>query len=234
MVVLGSGATACAALAGVFAVGGESVTLVVRDVARAAGTLAVARAHGFHRRPVTWDDLGVGDLVTAKSLINTTPADALGPALAERLVAALPPWSVVLDAVYHPWPTPLAEAAAARGLPVATGLDMLLHQAFGQVEQFTGLPAPREAMHEALAATTDVDPPAPAGVSARGCQPGGHAHVRRQKSPHLGGPPASDLLRARRFENRSVPRAAGGARPCSLLRPPSPSSGRVHRPRHGA
>ena len=64
---------------------------------------------------------------------------------------------MVLDAVYHPWPTPLAAAAAARGLPVATGLDMLLHQAFGQVEQFTGLPAPREAMHAALAATTDVD-----------------------------------------------------------------------------
>ena len=63
---------------------------------------------------------------------------------------------MVLDAVYHPWPTPLATAAAARGLPVATGLDMLLHQAFGQVEQFTGRPAPREAMREALAATTDV------------------------------------------------------------------------------
>jgi shikimate dehydrogenase len=157
VVVLGSGATACAALAGVYDVGCEAVTLVVRDVARAAGTLAVARAHGFDRRAVTWADLGVGDLVTAKALINTTPADALEPALAERLVAALPRWSVVLDAVYHPWPTPLAAAAAARGLPVATGLDMLLHQAFGQVEQFTGRPAPREAMREALAATTDVE-----------------------------------------------------------------------------
>ncbi|HSK59761.1 MAG TPA: shikimate dehydrogenase, partial [Actinomycetospora sp.] len=50
VVILGSGATACAALAGVYDVGSEAVTLVVRDVARAAGTLAVARAHGFNRR----------------------------------------------------------------------------------------------------------------------------------------------------------------------------------------
>ncbi|MDF2979170.1 MAG: shikimate dehydrogenase [Actinomycetospora sp.] len=155
VVVLGSGATACAALAGVFEVGAEAVTLVVRDVDRAAGTLAVARAHGFSRRAVTWDDLGVGDFVTARALINTTPADALEPALVERIVTLLPPWSVVLDAVYHPWPTPLAAAATARGLPVATGLDMLLHQAFWQVEQFTGCPAPREAMRDALAATVD-------------------------------------------------------------------------------
>ena len=157
VVILGSGATACAALAGIHEIGSEAVTLVVRDVARAAGTMAVARAHGLNRRAVTWADLGVGDLVTAKVLINTTPADALEPALAERIVATLPPWSVLLDAVYHPWPTPLAAAAAARGLPVATGLDMLLHQAFGQVEQFTGRPAPRAAMRDALAASVDVD-----------------------------------------------------------------------------
>ncbi|RET70115.1 shikimate dehydrogenase, partial [Mycobacterium tuberculosis] len=35
---------------------------------------------------------------------------------------------------------------------VISGLQMLLHQAFAQVEQFTGLPAPREAMTCALAA----------------------------------------------------------------------------------
>jgi shikimate dehydrogenase len=34
---------------------------------------------------------------------------------------------------------------------VINGLQMLLHQAFAQVEQFTGLPAPVEAMKAALA-----------------------------------------------------------------------------------
>ncbi|GAA4859665.1 shikimate dehydrogenase [Actinomycetospora straminea] len=156
VVVLGSGATASAALGGVYEVGSEAVTLVVRDEVRAAGTLEVARAHGFMRRAVTWPDLEPADLSRAKALVNTTPAGSIDADLATWIVAALPEWAVVLDAVYHPWPTPLAAAAAVRGLSVATGLDMLLHQAFGQVEQFTGLPAPREAMHEALGATADL------------------------------------------------------------------------------
>jgi shikimate dehydrogenase len=155
-VVLGSGATACAALGGIYEIGCEGVTLIVRDPDRAAGTLDVAREFGFARRAVTWADLTPRDLASAKALVNTTPAGSVDAALASRLVESLPDWAVVLDAVYHPWPTPLAAAAASRGLTVATGLDMLLHQAFGQVEQFTGLPAPREAMHAALATTADT------------------------------------------------------------------------------
>jgi shikimate dehydrogenase len=58
----------------------------------------------------------------------------------------------LLDVVYHPWPTPLALAARRRGRRLGTGLDMLLHQAFGQVEQFTGASAPGEAMRDALRA----------------------------------------------------------------------------------
>jgi shikimate dehydrogenase len=34
---------------------------------------------------------------------------------------------------------------------VASGLDLLLAQAIGQFEQFTGVPAPVDAMREALA-----------------------------------------------------------------------------------
>ncbi len=51
--------------------------------------------------------------------------------------------------VYHPWPTPLAQAAAAAGSVVASGYAMLLHQAAAQVELMTGKPAPLEAMREA-------------------------------------------------------------------------------------
>jgi shikimate dehydrogenase len=57
---------------------------------------------------------------------------------------------VLLDAIYDPWPTPLAAAVEAAGGRVISGLQMLLHQAFAQVEQFTGLPAPREVMAAAL------------------------------------------------------------------------------------
>jgi shikimate dehydrogenase len=53
----------------------------------------------------------------------------------------------LLDVVYHPWPTPLALAAAESGAIVAGGFDLLLHQAARQVELITGIkPAPLEAM----------------------------------------------------------------------------------------
>lgn len=154
--VLGNGATAAAAVGGLDDVGCEAVTVVARDEARAAGVLEVARAYGMRHHTVTWGDLVPAHLAEATVLINTTPAGSVDTERAAMLVDALPAWAVVLDAVYHPWPTPLAAAAQARGLAVATGLDMLLHQAFGQVEQFTGRPAPRAAMHAALAAATDV------------------------------------------------------------------------------
>ena len=55
----------------------------------------------------------------------------------------------VLDVVYHPWPTPLAQAADRGRAIVASGFAMLLHQAAAQVELMTGKPAPLEAMRAA-------------------------------------------------------------------------------------
>ncbi len=77
--------------------------------------------------------------------MSTLPADVA--ALHADTVAGVP---VLLDAIYEPWPTPLAAAVEAAGGVVISGLQMLLHQAFAQVEQFTGLPAPKEAMRAAL------------------------------------------------------------------------------------
>ncbi len=156
-VLLGAGGTASAAVGALYDLGNEAVTVVVRDPARAADTLEVARSYGMDRRAIRFDEVRDDDLARAKALVNTTPAGVVDDALAARLVGALPSWAVVLDAVYHPWPTPLAEAATRRGLAVATGLDMLLHQAFGQVEQFTGRPAPRAAMHGALVRATGFE-----------------------------------------------------------------------------
>lgn len=156
-VVLGAGGTASAAVGALHELGVEVVTVIVRDPARAADTLEVARGYGMTRRTVRFADVHADDLAGAGALISTTPAGAVDEALASRLVDALPGGAVVLDAVYHPWPTPLAAAAARRGLPVATGLDMLLHQAFGQVEQFTGRPAPRTEMHRALVDATGFE-----------------------------------------------------------------------------
>ncbi len=148
--LLGAGSTAAAALVGLAELGVPRASVVVRDTTRAADALACAARVGLTVDVLAWDVLewarvaGEVDLV-----VSTVPAGAVD-GVSARLAAA----PCVLDVVYHPWPTPLARAVADRGGILATGLDMLLHQAFGQVAQFTGRPAPRAAMREALAAAT--------------------------------------------------------------------------------
>jgi shikimate-5-dehydrogenase len=149
-VVLGAGGTACAALAGLAALGVSSATVVVRDTARAREAAACGKAVGLTVTVSTWAAADFPELASSASvLVNTTPPEAVS-----ALVPALSLAPCVLDVIYHPWPTPLATAVADQGGVLATGLDMLLHQAFGQVEQFTGQAAPREAMRDALRAKT--------------------------------------------------------------------------------
>ena len=150
-VLLGAGATACAALAALVELDVPDAVLVVRDLDRAARARQCAARLGM--RPlevVLWSATDFADLAaSADVLVSTVPTAATEPIAAELAAA-----SCVLDVIYHPWPTPLAQAVQGRGGRVATGLDMLLHQAFGQVEQFTGLPAPRGPMRDALAEAT--------------------------------------------------------------------------------
>jgi shikimate dehydrogenase len=143
--VLGAGGTARSALATLRELGlGEAVVLV-RDQARAGDLLAAARRLGVavELRPFTGKP-GDGDLV-----ISTVPAGA-GDSWAEQAVVPGHLPCAVLDVVYHPWPTVLAQAAMREGIPVASGLDLLLHQAARQVELMTGLPAPVAAMRDAV------------------------------------------------------------------------------------
>jgi shikimate dehydrogenase len=156
-VILGAGGTAAAAAAAFLDLGLTTVRLVVREPARAARTAQAAERAGLTVEVLRWADVDFAAMAHGASvLINTVPPDAVRPHAAD--LAAVP---CVLDAIYHPWPTPLAEAVHARGGRLATGLDMLLHQAFGQVEHFTGMPAPREAMRDALREATGKILPLP-------------------------------------------------------------------------
>jgi shikimate dehydrogenase len=156
-VVLGAGGTACAALAGLAALGVSRASVVVRDVSRATEAAACATAVGLTVDLVPWASADVAALASSASVVvNTTPPEAVAD-----LVPALSQAPCVLDVIYHPWPTPLAAAVTSRGGMLATGLDMLLHQAFGQVAQFTGMTPPREAMRAALRSATDGALPLP-------------------------------------------------------------------------
>ncbi|AHH19328.1 putative shikimate dehydrogenase AroE [Nocardia nova SH22a] len=145
-VVLGAGGTARPALLALADLGAREVTVVARDAERAASTLALARRLGMATEFTDFDaDRVRAVCAAADAVVSTIPA--AGAAIVAESVAAAP---VVLDAIYDPWPTPLAAAVARAGHTVVSGLQMLLNQAYGQVEQFTGRPAPRAAMAAAL------------------------------------------------------------------------------------
>jgi shikimate dehydrogenase len=157
--VLGAGGTAAAAVVGLAALGVRAVDLVVREPARAVETVESAEKAGLVVNVRPWSEADFSALAAnAAVVVSTVP-----PAAVEPIIDVLAGVPCLLDVIYHPWPTPLADAVAARGGQLATGLDMLLHQAFGQVEHFTGLPAPREAMRDALRSATGGILPLPLG-----------------------------------------------------------------------
>lgn len=149
--VCGSGGTAPAAIVGLAELGVPAITVVARDPGKAARLAELGTRVGVPTRFCRLGDQDVkalaDEVAAAEVLVSTIPADVA--ARYADTFAAIP---VLLDAVYDPWPTPLAAAVAAAGGRVISGLQMLLHQAFAQVEQFTGLPAPRAAMTCALEA----------------------------------------------------------------------------------
>jgi shikimate dehydrogenase len=139
--VFGSGGTAPAVVVGLAELGVQDISIVARSRDKAAPLLALGRKLGVEIR---WIELGTG-AVDVDVVVNTLPAE-----VAAKYADTVATTPLLLDAIYDPWPTPLAAAVEAAGGRVVSGLQMLLHQAFAQVEQFTGLPAPTEAMRAAL------------------------------------------------------------------------------------
>lgn len=136
-VVLGGGATARSALAALAVLGCRTPTLVVRSPPEEA-TAAAARL-GVRPTIAGWQP---EVLTGCDLLVSTVPAG-----VADRFAAYVADVPVLLDVVYHPWPTPIA--AACRGVVVG-GAAMLVHQAAAQVALMTGREAPVGAMRAAL------------------------------------------------------------------------------------
>ncbi len=145
--VLGAGGTAPAAIAGLAQVGVADVTVAARRPDMAERLVDLAERLGMAARHHPLDSRALADTAERVDiLVSTVPADVAAQHAGE--VAVVP---VLLDAIYDPWPTPLAAAVSGSGGTVISGLQMLLHQAFAQVEQFTGVAAPRTQMADALA-----------------------------------------------------------------------------------
>ena len=145
-VVVGSGGTAPAAVAALAGMGARAITVVARDREKAQRLVTLGAALGSATAVTDFADPALPSTVAgADVLVSTIPADVAAGHL-DTFAGA----RVLLDAIYEPWPTPLARGVAAAGGEVISGLQMLLHQAYSQVEQFTGRPAPRREMAAAL------------------------------------------------------------------------------------
>jgi shikimate dehydrogenase len=145
LLILGGGATACSALAAARGLGAARATVAVRDPARAHDLLAAAARLDV---AVTLTGFDTPQGGAPDILISTVPAGA-ADIYAKRIARGDLVPRYLLDVVYHPWPTALADAACKAGVRVAGGFELLLHQAAGQVTLMTGKPAPLAAMRTA-------------------------------------------------------------------------------------
>jgi shikimate dehydrogenase len=145
--IVGAGGTAAATAVAVASLGAEHVDVVVRDPARAGDVTRVLDVLGV---PFTVTPLPEAAL-DAPLVVSTVPI-AAQPDLLHL------PWrqrQTVLDVLYAPWPTPLAQRVTAVGGTVISGLEVLFWQATAQVELMTGHPAPIASMRAALDAAVD-------------------------------------------------------------------------------
>lgn len=150
--VLGGGATATSAIAALRELGCDRPSVHVRRLSTTVELQAAAERLQVRADLGGLSGAGLAPLAQAELVISTVPAsaaDALaGPVLAaaRRDGDALPP---LMDVVYAPWPTVLAQRWTAAGGQAAGGFLLLLHQAGEQVRLMTGRTAPLERMRQA-------------------------------------------------------------------------------------
>ena len=144
VVVLGGGATATSVLLALAELGCTTARVLVRDPARAEETVAVVSGHPTAPE-LSVDTLAAVEEIEADLLVSTIPGAAQTP----DLLAACASVPAVFEVVYDPWPTPLARAVLEDGRHLVAGLDLLAHQAVGQVQRMTGHLVPVDLLREA-------------------------------------------------------------------------------------
>jgi len=142
--VIGAGATAASAIVALHDLGCHQIRVLARNPSRAQLLEPVAAAMGVQLRYGELHSLELEDR-WPQLVISTVPV-GVADDLADAPSGDVP----LLDVVYAPWPTVLAQAYQAAGATVVGGAEMLLHQAAAQVEHMTGHQAPLEAMRAAI------------------------------------------------------------------------------------
>jgi shikimate dehydrogenase len=135
-VILGGGATAASLGWALADLGCAELRLFVRNPATVAETVEVVKQHPQAPMVSVATLADLDDLMSTDVVASTIPVEAQDESLLRSLERCDP--AVVFDALYDPWPTPLATWASEAGRAVVNGLDLLCHQAALQVELMTG------------------------------------------------------------------------------------------------
>ena len=140
--ILGSGATARSAVVALSQLAARDGHGRRADPGQGRGPGRARHRAGLRMRVQPW-----GSVPPPADLVLSAATAGAADSMAEPIAASAP---VVLDIVYAPWPTPLAQAAAQAGRTVISGLDLLVGQALRQVELMTGQSVPAEVLYAAL------------------------------------------------------------------------------------
>lgn len=128
--VIGNGATARSAVVALAGLGLQRLTVLARNPERAAHLSQLAETlHVSCQVHQLAGATATGDL-----MVSTVPSKGVDEDC-DRLVGEVP---VIFDAIYDPWPTPLARVGLADGRTVISGLDLLCGQAVHQINLMTG------------------------------------------------------------------------------------------------
>lgn len=147
-VVIGAGGAARAVLFALSKLDIGRVTILNRNVLKAAALLS---SFGIKGDAVP---LGAPLPPTTALLVNTSALGMVGQPALEIDLSPLPEDAVVYDIVYAPLETDLLRQAAERELDTVDGLDMLIGQAALAFELFFGAEPPRDRDEELRALLT--------------------------------------------------------------------------------
>lgn len=141
VVVIGAGGAARAVLFALAKLGVGPVTMLNRNVLKAAALLSSFGLKG-QALPLT------AQLPPAALVVNASALGMTGQAPLAIDLDPLPQDALVYDIVYAPLETPLLAAARARDLDTIDGLEMLIGQAALAFELFFGVAPPRDEDHD--------------------------------------------------------------------------------------
>ena len=144
--IIGGGGTARAAI-GSLASRASSVDVFIRNPKREAAMRSAAPS-----LEINFVEMGT-QLSTYDLVIQTTPAGAFDE-YAESIGKIS---GTLIEALYKPFPTPIAAKFIASGLPVISGRELLVEQALFQVELFSGVKFDFDEMRSALLAEISGD-----------------------------------------------------------------------------